>query len=617
MTAVSLMALTGCTTPGGQTGPINSGNARSGSEAETTAENGSEAETVAEGTDQSGSEGGNAAENGSSDQNGSEAGNAEENGSADQGGSEAGNAAENGSSDQNGSEAIDLSFAGQPDVSYSWLYSGTTYLSKYSDDYSTTLISSSYELLHLCDEAAAAYPKLADTLESVNAYIEDGQKQLYRSDENYISGLTQKEIDDAREQGYVLAGYELKTYVRRADGDVLSFMCCTEKKNSIEWVYHSYMGFSIDMHTGKLLGLEDIVNDEQALISLLTSKAAEAANEYNSGFNGYQEEYDLDKLEGIIRQSLEGGGVSWTLDPQGLTFYFDTYNLIVSYLEVPILFAEDPEGKIFNGDYPEPAYWTTYVQPFMDLDFDADNDGDTDELYILGYESHDEDFGYEYNLTLDYNGQKLDSAQDMVSDDRFILVHEPGRTWLYMTYSSYNTPITDIYELSDDGLALLQTLTSDFAMPEVDYSDVEVVSYSSRFTDPTNIYMNVRTDCLSTCRSIIKYNLERDGSLSIMEGVYEFLPNYQWTLTAKIDLYHVETVLEDGSSSGYVCDIHKGSELKMLRTDNRTYCDLVDSDGNIVRIYVQKDSDYLFMVYTGDEKYMNVYEVFDGLMFGQ
>ncbi len=511
---------------------------------------------------------------------------------------------------------MELTFADQPDVPYTWIYTEKYFMNKYSDDYLTTLINSSYELLQMCDEAREAYPELAKALDSTNEFLANGQKELYKSDENYVSTLTQEDIDNSIEYGLTIAGYDMSIFLRRADGDVLSFVCCTDRKNAVEWVYHDYMGFSFDMHTGKRIQLEDIASDKEALLDLLTSKAIDAANKFDSGFNGYETEYDPEQIKNLIKQSLEGGGVSWTLDPQGITFYFNTFNLVARYLEVPVFFSEDKDGKIFNGKFPEPNYWVTYIQPSLDVYFDAEDDGKIDYVNVIGAETWDDAFGYQYSLNLAYNDKFFNTELDMVSSEKFMLVHEPLGTWLYMYYSSFDTSCLDIYELSENGPEVLQQMYGRFTMPMVDYMSSDAGYYCPVFTDPTNINMNIRTDVLSTCHSAIRFNLERDGSLTRMDSVYNFLPEYQWTITSKLDFYHLSIVDEDGNDTGYVTDIPKGSKVTLLRTDNSTYCDVVDENAEIVRIPVTKNGDYSFLVHN-DDKDIYIYEAFEDTMFGQ
>ena len=131
-------------------------------------------------------------------------------------------------------------------------------------------------------------------------------------------------------------------FVRRADTLAVSLL---EYSTNYEGGVHGMSGVSgrtFDSKTGRELSLSDVCPNPVQLAGVIKEQLC---REYpNASFVGNGAEA-VDYLMGA-------GNIAWTLDPTGVTFYFNPY-LIGSYAEwifsTTVLFDEHPE--LFAGEY--------------------------------------------------------------------------------------------------------------------------------------------------------------------------------------------------------------------------------------------------------------------------
>ena len=132
--------------------------------------------------------------------------------------------------------------------------------------------------------------------------------------------------------------YEFDVQMRRADTVAVSFL--QQEYTGSSGVHGMYVweGVNLDPLTGEKIPLSAVVKDKDALVKAICKQLRQ---DYpHSSFDG---------LEAKLQQEASSDTLNWTLDPRGITFYFNPYE-IASYAEgllmATILFREQPE--LFN-----------------------------------------------------------------------------------------------------------------------------------------------------------------------------------------------------------------------------------------------------------------------------
>ena len=506
------------------------------------------------------------------------------------------------------------------DWTYSWIVREDVERHKYEDDWSHLLVSVEYQKLHLSEEAKEKYPDLAVSVEIADDIIATENENLYIANCNGLNNLTEEDKNSRIMDFGCVRGDDSDIYVRRSSGGVLSFVNLRNNLIAYEFADYSFMGFNYDIETGKSIELTDFVSDTDALYELVAQKACDQKMEWEKGFWGEASDVDMDALIDSVKNAVSYGGGAWTLDNQGVTFYFRTGYIGYTYMQVQVLFAEDKDGRIFNGKYGEPDTWTVYVIDNVHYQFTNDDSGKINSFLSYGYEETDY---YRYNEYLVYNGKNY--TEEYEADNvKHVLAHKDGDTWLYMFYSEYWTSMLDIFELTDDGVFTSQTNKNlamaaypdgiNHAFDRLGYYAVPV------FTDMDNIIFERRTDILSTCLSNIHYSTERDGSLYMLDEYYNFTEETQHELTTVIDLPDIPVVDKAGNETGEYVDIPTGSILKMIRTDGDKNVDFETQNGELIRLEIVSGKDYGSAYGRGiivSGEYVEQYNVFEVLMFAQ
>ncbi len=212
-----------------------------------------------------------------------------------------------------------------------------------------------YELLHMSfaglgvnKEIRAAYPLLTQTIERMN-------KKEWQDAQN---ARTRMKVEAAafRQENpnyYHPFGYATDVLMRRADTMAVSYLQYNYTGGSGVHGMYAWHGVNLNTVTGTELPLETVITDQAALAEAICERLRQ---DYPQS--------SFDKLEETISRRAAEGTLNWTLDPQGITFYFNPYE-IASYAEglltATILFKEKP--ALFQSAFCEtPA---AYALPFI------------------------------------------------------------------------------------------------------------------------------------------------------------------------------------------------------------------------------------------------------------
>ena len=210
------------------------------------------------------------------------------------------------------------------------------------------LFRMSFAGLGVNKEIRAAYPLLTQTIERMN------KKEWQCAQENRTR--MKGEAAAFRQENpnyYHPFAYNTDVLMRRADTMAVSFLQYNYTGGSGVHGIYAWHGVNLNTVTGTELPLEAVITDQAALAEAICERLRQ---DYPQS--------PFDKLEESIAQRAAEGTLNWTLDPQGITFYFNPYE-IASYAEglltATILFKEKP--ALFQSAFCEtPA---AYAQPFI------------------------------------------------------------------------------------------------------------------------------------------------------------------------------------------------------------------------------------------------------------
>lgn len=441
-------------------------------------------------------------------------------------------------------------------------------------------INEFYSGIRIAPEDEAAYPELKEALASFSedmkisqqnrSYNEFETMKIKRSDAAAVSILT---ID--------------QVVVSETNSDTMD----------------QYTGVNIDTKTGQSLALTDVITDLNSFTELVQSQFA--AQWVNSGDGNGP---DLDAFSTILRSDP-----SWTLEPDGITIYFDQYEFSniagqeVKTVKIPFRGNE----SIFSPEYIKAPVSYAYEVP-MDCAFfsDVNQDGTIDRISISYSTSED---GYA-STNIDVNG--IETSAEAYWDEFLdpVLIHmENGSEYLMVERESEDSWVgegdSDVFSLSG-GTAVQQT-SYPLAYYNCEYAETADPDISIFKEIPTNISaarFTIRTDMLGTSRAHSTYRIENSGEVVESEPWYTIDDSYQTTLTLLQPLTVRQVDEAAGTEIGDVT-LETGEKVKPLRTDNYSYCDVLREDNTIVRIPSDTASEGCISTVNG----IDVHSIFDGI----
>lgn len=231
-------------------------------------------------------------------------------------------------------------------------------------------------------------------------------------------------------------------FVRRADFRVVSFL---EDGYSYLGGAHGLGGVAgknFDVYTGKELKLTDVVKDKTQLAEAIKQQLM--FDYPNSSFAQGGGTSMKETVDQLIREDK----ILWSLDPRGISFYFNPY-LIGAYAEgiftTTIFFSERPDLFVKNAasdviEWRGPQAYCMEIRPYLNIRL---SDSPRDErLYV----ANDSD-----RIIIDYCGEKL---EDFVTNKeiRPVLVNTfDGKKYLYVDYAQVtNNFRLRVYDLNGE-----------------------------------------------------------------------------------------------------------------------------------------------------------------------
>lgn len=291
--------------------------------------------------------------------------------------------------EESGEEAPPVgSFAGYADVQPLALQKQEYGLYEWDDD--TLLVKSEFSHLILSDQDAEKYPELAETLEQTANMI----KRSMEDEFDNICTFVQEGWGGTRDTTSVST---LDIQVRRADSVVLSILADSFADFGKIYGVRAMNGTTYDTQTGQKLELSDVIKDMGPIPALVEQELNSHMWAGDFSYDGVVDDYFRD---------TPADGISWTLDYDGVTFYFGEGDLAeegVGSMTATVSFTQHPE--LFEEKYM--AVPDTYmVELPLDYSFftNLDDNGDLEELNVTGWYDSDMGMYSDFGIYTDTDG---------------------------------------------------------------------------------------------------------------------------------------------------------------------------------------------------------------------
>ncbi len=248
---------------------------------------------------------------------------------------------------------------------------------EWAEELPQALVLSEHSYITLGQKDAKVFPEMAEVLNQIAVMQENAMLEEFY---NLVSIAYEKlDKNPANFETYVST---LDVQVRRADSLVLSVL--TDSYSDFGQIdnYRVFHGSNYDPKTGKKLALNQVVD--------VNNDLAIAVEKELTGHMWTGEFYSESAVQDYFANTPYDG-FSWTLDYNGVTFYFAPGELCEGgAMTATVSFAQYPE--LFRGEYGTASAAYTVELP-MDISFFTDLNGDNalEEVSLSGWRDAERD----------------------------------------------------------------------------------------------------------------------------------------------------------------------------------------------------------------------------------
>lgn len=341
------------------------------------------------------------------------------------------------------------------------------------------LLLSKWAGLAVNEDIRRDYPQLAKSLEKINQREWRRIQQVQEKLKEEAIAFRQNDV-----KYYHPLSYEFDVEMRRADTVAVSFLQQEYTGSSGVHGMYAWEGVNLDPLTGEPIPLSAVVKDKDALVKAVCQQLR---HDYpQSNFDG---------LESRLQEDALADKLNWTLDPRGITFYFNPYE-IASYAEgllmATILFREQPE--LFNIAYQQTA--AAYAQPFSayyPLTTSLNDNGRRDVIEVVQMDGA---------VRVRLNGQDT-AIPAALTDLQPVLIHmEDGRNYLYIDGNGKDSVRqTLVVQLGAKSARYISTLPYSFRHTIAVAPAVQ--EYWNFLTNPNGFYIDRKGAFTSTTKTDI------------------------------------------------------------------------------------------------------------------
>ncbi len=429
-------------------------------------------------------------------------------------------------------------------------------------EYGNARLNVTYQVPVLAEEEAKRFPELQKTFTDLRTENETLAEETLQSLKEYL--VEMESYGDAMYGEYY---DKTKISILRADTNAVGLLMLFDGYSGGAHGYYGYIGNAFDTKTGKKLELKDVVTD----ISTFFDKVLERLKEQYSDI--YEDFWDP---EGYIEELKKEPNISWSLSNEGVTVYFNPYE-ISSYADgvqfVTVYFDEIPD--IFNPKYTETA--DEYVIPIVNGQPVSIRMNGTRENLIVETISHwDEEYDYvsyyEYIISL---GDKSLTLTGYGFDRSAMVVYSKGKYYLYFIEQTTDSMsviyIVDLATMTYDENATVYGIIGDSEL------------YVERTSDGGNYLKEIRP-FINPSSFIINSNMDILG-----------------TYSGKKVYYVDENGIPVSNDERYVIDAENA-----LKTKRAIDVDVIDETGKVIDKETLGEDTYLMIVFTNSEDYVDV-----------
>ncbi|MCR4740928.1 MAG: hypothetical protein K5886_11810 [Lachnospiraceae bacterium] len=368
-----------------------------------------------------------------------------------------------------------------------------------------------------------AHNALKAALEGINSDIAGQERDAVRDDTDEYEELDPEAKSDALYYGYYPVKEDWNICVRRADKDVLSLITERSMTGMEEGGYVEVRGYSYDMGSGKKLQLKDIVKDEKAFYDTLAGELSYVVTRKMITYTGENDMELIDcseSMEECIREDRAG----WVVDPQGITFWFDNINAVLSNTTASVLFSDDTDGVIFKEEYSAkaPDEWIMQIPGhFTETKFDYGLDGSTDTIAWNPGEFEDDVRGMcTGGICVNYNVKYYD-ASDICPGEGLpwenydaMLIYKDSKAVLMISHVEDIVSYIDTFDLKNDTVHKADNMVGALAWVTSPTSYGVYVP-----TDPSAIEIHTVLDVESEEDAKSRYlSVDADGMMTVKDA---------------------------------------------------------------------------------------------------
>ena len=458
----------------------------------------------------------------------------------------------------------------------------------YKDSY-TSIINVEYPVAFVCSDDENEYSGLSRALNDLNNAEKELKLDFIRDNYEYA----EERYSESGGIGFESVG---ETYVRRADTLVVSFLNYDYSYSGGAHGYYGYYGNNYDTTTGAVLTLQDVVTDKKLLLPAVEK-------ELNKHYKEVMELNFSDLGEVLNNEDA----FSWTIDYNGITFYFSPYTIApyAAGAQIVIL-SNDEYPDIVKPEYKKvpDSYGVEILENFPYF-YDVTGDGVADEILVSAYCDNN---GNDGSVSININGIEF-KKPDWFYDSRASFVHtKDGKNYIYLELTRENDyKETVCYDISA-GIRECESVSG--GLRSVFHGgEGNVITYDV-LTNPESFYLETVTQHISTAFGYKEYRITENGTIETKDKIYRFDERKAVEFTLKMDL-EVEVFDIEKEKAKKTEILKVGEKVLYIGTDGEKYAFLKSNDGKTYRVETSRREEDWHEYIDG----VSTEDIFDGLFF--
>lgn len=461
----------------------------------------------------------------------------------------------------------------------------------YGDSYDV-IMKASYPVMQVSYGDTEKFPALSAALEERTA---DARENMVE----YIDTSKETAMQQYEDYPAYFNPYEAKNEVtvKRADTLVTSLLFSAYAYSGGAHGNFYLHGETYDTETGKKLTLSDVVKDTAAL--------APAIRKELDTFWDDVEFFGDDNFDDIFSRPEE---LSWTVDYNGITFYFSPY-VLAAYASgtQTVTLSNEEYPDILKDKYKEvPNSYGIELSPDVPLYYDVTGDGKIDEILFSAFSS-DYSSSDAY-ITITVNDVPFKETLWFFEAHPTFVHTKDGENYIYAELYTENDYRDFVCFSVSDKVKKLHEISGGYRS-FYRQGNVNIIT-KDVLTNPESFYIQRITQHISTASGYREYYVGKNGKPVSDSPMYVLEENdsLEFTLLQDLeaDIYDEKTEKVNGKKT-----LKKGDKVIYCATDCEEYALLRAADGTLLRIQsVRDENEYRFTI-----NGMKLEELFDGLFF--